>query len=119
MMIKNIELALREMLQGIVLEFPELYAKYEFQERWHSYVVSYYYKGEAPYAFYERALQKENEMRSRFGDDAPLFCDNEDGYVLSEDAITIAAQDSLAYKETKNRKAWLPEFYSYSSNLAA
>lgn len=88
---KAIEQDLVRMLKQLTTEFPWLSARYEYRKSWATFLVSY-----APSCtmfsddnILNRMMVLEDKLIDKYGDDAPLFCEEENLFTLSTDAILI------------------------------
>ncbi len=110
----NVRYALESMLKGLCDEFPWLSARFEFQEDWGTYLVSY-----APSErIYEdkdallRMRELENKLQDDYEDDAPLFCIGERLFTLSSDAKKISTtaewMDASSYKYGSTQDSLTP-----------
>ena len=110
----NVRYALESMLKSLCDEFPWLSARFEFQEDWGTYLVSY-----APSErIYEdkdallRMRELENKLQDDYEDDAPLFCIGERLFTLSSDAKKISTtpewMDTSSYKYGTTQDSWTP-----------
>lgn len=77
----------------IVSEFPWLTIRYEFSEKLGVFLVGYYPSAKISQCndFCYKAMCFEDGMRQQYGDDAPLFGNEEDCFVLSECATCYPA----------------------------
>lgn len=73
----------------IVSEFPWLTIRYEFSEKLGVFLVGYYPSDKISQCdeFCLKAMGFEDRMREELGEDAPLFGNEEDCFVLSECAV--------------------------------
>lgn len=73
------------------VKYPWLEIRYEFSSDWDTYLVSYrpmdkvYEDGE----LVQQIEKLEDELISKYGDDAPLFCEGDRLFVLSDAAEVI------------------------------
>lgn len=72
--------------KDIVSEFPWLTIRYEFSEKLGVFLVGYYPSDKIDQCneFCHKSMNFEDGMRLQYGDDAPLFGNEEDCFVLSE-----------------------------------
>lgn len=77
-------------LEEITAKYSWLSVRYEYNEKRRVYLVSYDYarKSEDP-GFIRSSIELEEQMNAFFGDEAPLFCDNEELFHLSPNATQI------------------------------
>lgn len=86
---KEIEKDLISILKQITSEFPDLSARYEYNEDWDTFLVSYNMTNEMiSDNLCIRMMELEDELINKY-EDAPLFCDNERLFKLSENAIVV------------------------------
>ena len=89
--IRIIEQDLVRMLTQLTTEFPWLSARYEYRAPWATFLVSYVPSNKmfSDDDVLLRMMELENELIAKYGDDAPLFCEEENLFTLSTDAILI------------------------------
>lgn len=87
----NLESTLRNWFKDMVNRYRWLNIKFEYSEKQGVYLVSY-----APISeissnddFISESMDFEDKMNAFYGDNAPLFCDEEKYFKLSEDAEVI------------------------------
>lgn len=91
------EQTLTTWLRKMVNRFPWLRAKFEYSKSMGGFLVSFSPSNiiEDSEDFCHEALKFEDEMIELYGDDyAPLFCDEEECFTLSENAQTISNSNS-------------------------
>lgn len=87
-----------DMLKELTSEFPWLSARYEYSEAWDTLLVSYTPRDKifgderAP----SRMMMLEDELRDKYGEDAPLFCEEERLFKLSPEATLIAGSEFMS-----------------------
>lgn len=88
----KIENKLRVWFNEMVNRYNWLCIKYEYRDDYNTYLVSFspVEKISTDNNFIEDAIDFENKMNMEYGDDAPLFCDEEKYFKLSESAETIS-----------------------------
>lgn len=89
----EIKKILREWATKMVSKYEWLKIRFEFSEDRRKYLVSFYYSEELDdyHPFFSEAMAFEDEMEERYGYDAPLFCDEEELFKLSDKAEGISA----------------------------
>ncbi len=89
--IKYIEAELQTWGKRMVERYTWLTIKYEFSKNDETILASFY--GDKAHLeseeFCKNVLMFENEMQDKWEDDAPLFCDNEDLFGISNSAKVI------------------------------
>lgn len=111
----NVRYTLESMLRRLCYEFPWLSARFEFQEDWGTYLVSYA-PSERIYQDKDALLRMrelENKLQDNYEDDAPLFCIGERLFTLSADAKKISStnaewMDASSYKYGSTKDSWTP-----------
>ena len=106
----------------ITSRYPGLVVRFEYNESRKVFLVSLYpndINEEDKEKFSIDVMSFEDELSDLYGWDAPLFCDNEELFRLSQEAQTI-----VSFTETAVEREWDIEFdnlfvESYSYNLAA
>ena len=90
----NIEQILRVWFVQMTERYPWLSIKFEYSDRKGAYLVSFspIDKIELDDDFNIEAMRFSDEMNALYGDDAPLFTDEEKLFQLSEDAEVISAR---------------------------
>ena len=94
-MINNeIETKLRNWFEQMVDRYKWLNIKFEYSETRGIYLVSYspVQKIEESDSFIKETMDFEDTMNSLYGDDSPLFCDEEKYFKLSSDAEIIKSR---------------------------
>ncbi|WP_288764984.1 hypothetical protein [uncultured Porphyromonas sp.] len=90
-MSNNILTILKGEFQKLIDKYPWLSIKYEYSQVRGVYLVTYIFnKGTDSQDFIEDTMMFENEINSTFGIKAPLFCDNQELFQLSEKAVTVS-----------------------------
>lgn len=91
MMKNNIESELRDWFSKIVTKYTWLNIKFEYDEGRGVFLVSYNFtkNNVASNEFINDAIGFENMMNKKYGDDAPLFCDEEKYFHLSKHAELV------------------------------
>lgn len=87
----EVEQALREWAQEMVQKYAWLTIRYEYSDTRNRYLVSYSPSEiiEENEEFCRESMSFEDYMNLTFFDDAPLFCDDERLFHLSEKALVI------------------------------
>lgn len=88
-----IEKQLRDWFNLMLLKYTWLIIKFEYNEMEDCYMVSFSPSSELDKSveFSKDALDFENKMNKEHGDDAPLFCDEESLFKLSNKAELLCA----------------------------
>lgn len=90
-MSNNILTTLKVGIQELIDKYPWLSIMYEYNQVRGVYLVSYIFnKGVDTLDFIEDSMKFENEINTTFGINAPLFCDNQELFQLTEKAITVS-----------------------------
>lgn len=110
-----IEEDLVRMLTQLTTEFPWLSARYEYRDSWATFLVSY---APSDKMFSDddvllRMMELEEELIAKYGDDAPLFCEEERLFSLSPGATLI---EKGCVKRDQESIEWFASrfFYTYS-----
>ena len=105
MNIVKIEYELKRMFDAMMQSFDGLYFKYEYSEERHAFLVAALIDEEREdYEDYcKMAICEENRLNQMFGDEAPLFSDNENLFKLSARATVVSL-----YKHETNSTIQLP-----------
>ena len=92
MNIVKIEYELKRMFDAMMQSFDGLYFKYEYSEERHAFLVAALIDEEREdYEDYcKMAICEENRLNQMFGDEAPLFSDNEVLFKLSTNAKIVS-----------------------------
>ena len=117
---KAMEQDLVSMRKQLTIEFPWLSARYEYREPWDTFLVSY---APSNMMFGDddvlgRMMELEDELIDKYGDDAPLFCEEERLFSLTSGATLIEKgcveldQEPIEWSSTS-----LPYIYSVVSKL--
>ncbi|ERJ81855.1 hypothetical protein HMPREF1990_01182 [Porphyromonas gingivalis W4087] len=91
----DLEVRLHNWFTGIVSRYQWLSVKFEYSERFGVYLVSYFYESkfdqniEEYDCFFEESMKFEDQINMDYGDEAPLFCDEEKYFKLSHNAKLI------------------------------
>lgn len=87
----NLETTLRNWFEEMVNRYKWLNIKFEYSEKREIYLVSYspVQKIEEDESFMRDSMDFEDKISILYGDEAPLFCDEEKYFRLSSDAETI------------------------------
>ena len=93
MISQEIENQLQEWFEGMMSKYPIRAFKYEYNEKRRTYLVSTTIDiNDVKYdAYCEEAMRFEDFIVDLYGDDAPLFTDNEQLFLLSADAYVVMA----------------------------
>lgn len=97
---RTMERDLVEMIRKLTSEFPWLSVRYEYSEDWDTLLVSYaprnkIFKDER---ILSRMMTLEDELRDKYGEDAPLFCEEEHLFKLSPEATLIASSEFMSHQ---------------------
>ncbi len=112
---KAMEQDLVSMLKQLTTEFPWLSARYEYRKSWATFLVSY-----APSCtmfsddnILNRMMVLEDKLIDKYGDDAPLFCEEERLFSLTSKATLI---ENGCVKRDQESIEWSVSspFYTYS-----
>lgn len=97
---QEIENQLQEWFEGMMSKYPIRAFKYEYNEKRRTYLVSTTIDvNDAKYdAYCEEAMRFEDSIVDLYGDDAPLFTDNEQLFLLSANAVVVMASYAEAPK---------------------
>lgn len=94
-MSNNILTTLKVGIQELIDKYPWLSIMYEYNQVRGVYLVSYIFnKGADTLDFIEDSMKFENEINTTFGINAPLFCDNQELFQLTEKAVTMSQTTS-------------------------
>lgn len=94
-MSNNILITLKVGIQELIDKYPWLSIMYEYNQVRGVYLVSYIFnKGADTLDFIEDSMKFENEINTTFGINAPLFCDNQELFQLTEKAVTMSQTTS-------------------------
>ncbi len=102
----EIENQLRDWFGKMVKLYTNLSFKFEYSERRHVYLVSAIVNlDEETYEQYcLDSMAFEDLLANRYGDDTPLFTDNEELFKLSSNAYVVAPYVEVTEKEMQNTK---------------
>ena len=110
-----IEQDLVRILKQLTNEYPWLSARYEYRDPWATFLVSY---APSDKMFSDndvllRMMELEDELIDKYGDDAPLFCEEERLFSLTSRATLI---ESGCVKRDQESIEWFASspFYTYS-----
>ena len=108
---KNIEQELKAWLALMQQKYTWLSIKFEFNEEYKCYLVSFSPSSKSIQNkdFCRDVLDFEDKVNEEYEFDAPLFCDDEDLYKLSDKAQT--------FPSLLERKAFTKDLYSILSQL--
>jgi hypothetical protein len=97
---REIERDLVDMLRKLTAEYPWLDARYEYSEPWDTLLVSYAPRNKifGDGRTLLRMMELEDELRDKYGDDAPLFCEEERLFELSSKATLIAGSEAISHQ---------------------
>ena len=103
------------MLTQLTTEFPWLSARYEYRDPWGTFLVSY---APSKKMFSDndvllRMMELEDELIDKYGDDVPLFCEEERLFSLTSRATLI---ENGCVKRDQESIEWFAAnfFYTYS-----
>ena len=87
----ELEMTLRRWAQGMVSRYTWLTVRFEYSQTERGYLVSYAPKQKIAKneRFMDESMAFEDQLRETYGDDAPLFCDEERLFRLSPAAEVI------------------------------
>lgn len=93
----DIETSLRDWAKDMVSRYTWLTIRFEYSCDRNCYLVSYYYSKviNDEHPFYSEAINFEDNMNELYHNDAPLFCDEERLFKLSDNAETIGKSFSF------------------------
>lgn len=102
----EIENQLRDWFGKMMKVYTNLSFKFEYSERRHVYLVSAIVNlDEETYEQYcLDSMAFEDLLANRYGDDTPLFTDNEELFKLSSNAYVVAPYVEVTEKEMQNTK---------------
>ena len=118
---KRIEIysKLSEWCKMITQKYEWLTVKFEYSDGRGTYLVSFYpsSKTESCEQFNIDAMAFEDEMNDIYGDIAPLFCDEESCFKLSNEAEVFGPSINIFENNTNNidSYSWSSEFFYTSS----
>lgn len=102
-------------LKQLTNEYPWLSARYEYRDSWATFLVSY---APSKKMFSDndvllRMMELEDELIDKYGDDAPLFCEEERLFSLTSRATLI---ENGCVKRDQESIEWSASsfFYTYS-----
>lgn len=112
----EIKKKLTSWFREIVAEFPWLTVRYEFSENLGTYIVGYYpsVKIDRCEEFCRKAMIFEDDIRKSLGDNAPLFGNEEECFVFSDNAICIPEKSQ--FRTFINPEYQQGAFYEFPSN---
>ena len=112
----NLEATLHNWFNDMVNRFKWLSIKFEYNEKKGVYLVSYAPISEisANDDFISESMAFEDKMNTFYGDNAPLFCDEEKYFKLSENAQVYKYIHFQIFKISLPTKKYT---WSYSSNV--
>lgn len=87
-----IENSLIQWFDEMLKKYADVSFKYEYNEKRHVYLVSYTVTGDEyqEVSFFQDIMIFEDKMDLLFENDAPLFCEDESLFKLSDNAILIS-----------------------------
>lgn len=102
----EIESQLRDWFEKMMKVYSNLSFKFEYSERRQVYLVSAIVDlDEETYEHYcSDSMVFEDQLANRYGDDTPLFTDNEELFELSSNAYVVAPYVESAEQEVRNIK---------------
>ena len=102
----EIDSQLRDWFEKMMKVYSNLSFKFEYSERRQVYLVSAIVDlDEETYEHYcSDSMVFEDQLANRYGDDTPLFTDNEELFELSSNAYVVAPYVEAAEKEMRNTK---------------
>lgn len=88
----NIETSIRTWAKDLVARYEWLKIRFEYSDIRNRYLISYYYSKDLhdDNTFFTEAMSFEDKMNSLHGENAPLFCDEEELFKLSLNAESIS-----------------------------
>lgn len=100
----QIESELREWFAYMQDKYTWLTIKYEYNEWRECYLVSFSPTSEISkdWDFCDEAMNFTDKLHAEYGDDAPLFCDDESLFKLSDKAIVLPSKDSSILMDVIN-----------------
>lgn len=114
---KEIETKLRNWFEDMVNRYTWLNIKFEYSEKREIYLVSYspIQKIEESNSFIKESMDFEDKMNFLYGDDSPLFCDEEKYFKLSSNAEIIKSR--FKFFDISIAKEKLTQTSNFSSPL--
>lgn len=108
-----IEQDLVRILKQLTNEYPWLSARYEYRDPWATFLVSY---APSDKMFSDndvllRMMELEDELIDKYGDDAPLFCEEERLFSLTSGATLI---ENGCVKRDQEPMEWFTPSLSYT-----
>lgn len=73
-------------------KYDWLTIRYEYSDKHECFMISFYGENLDNEEFCKTALEFEDETTEKYGDEEPLFCDNEDMFELSENAVCVGKE---------------------------
>jgi hypothetical protein len=118
---KNIEQELRDWFSLMLKKYAWLSIKFGFSEEEECYLVSFSPKSMSLQNedFCRDALAFENKVNEKYGDFAPLFCDDEDLFELSPNAEVLSSHDEeMSFMEIKDEDSVKLAHFDFTSLFA-
>lgn len=114
---KEIETKLKNWFEDMVNRYTWLNIKFEYSETREIYLVSYspIQKIEESDSFIKESMDFEDKMNFLYGDDSPLFCDEEKYFKLSSNAEIIKSR--FKFFDISIAKEKLTQTSNFSSPL--
>lgn len=91
---KEIKEKLINWFNVVITKFEWLSIKFEYSDKLKVYLISFSPSSKIDKSddFCMEAMRFEDSMNAEYGDDAPLFCDEEEYFKLSDNAEIISSQ---------------------------
>lgn len=124
----NLETTLRRWFTEMVNRYKWMSIRFEYSETRGVYLVSYSPADriQGCEEFIEESIDFEDKMNALYGDDAPLFCDEEKYFKLSDNAETVRYINTSVFrvdittkKRTFNFSGNVPDTIKTNYSLAA
>lgn len=115
----QIDNILTKWFDEMLKKYTDVSFKYEYNEKRHVYLISYTINGDEcqEASFFEDIMAFEDRMDLLFENDAPLFCENESLFQLSDKANLKSNTSFNNAVETILMWQTAPEFYyNYNSD---
>lgn len=115
---KEIEQKLRNWFKEMLAKYDWLSFKFEFDTKRQVYLVSFYPQSEIDEneEFCRDAMAFEDKVNYLYGQDAPLFCDEETLFSLSENAELIS-NNTFVYKHENFTFDWGMSMIYFTNNI--
>jgi len=113
------EKRLKEWFSQMAAQFKGVRFRYEYSEKKGKILVSYYTSArlQSSDEFYRFVIAFEDDMVDTYGDNSPLFCENEELFKLTENAQSFAASPIEAYAQLKWDVADCDDYSNYIQSI--